>query len=386
MKIKAIILGLISTVVAGPLAAQDIESDDMYFNSKDRAKLVAFRKANNESALSGYERKVREIEKLDDEGSNPTDSYSARNVNPEYTSRSQSTTARTDNEDYFINNYRYGRYNTANNYNSWNNGFNSWYNNPWYYNNYYSPNIYGWNSPYYGSYYDSWGNPWNNPYYQPGWSSSFSYYWGSSWNYGWGNSGYCNSYASPWNAYYGGGSYWNSWNPYRSSYYGGGYYSYPPVVYVERGYRDRGVYGKRGSRSSYIVNDYDNTSNRANRGGSYSGSNGGSRSDGGGRVSNTRQSDYYNHSWRSETRTNTYSNDQQNSSNSNNSRSTNSGRTTSWSNDNDNSWRSNSSFDRSNNSNSNSSVTPSRSSGSGSRSSGNSSSGSGSRSSRGRDN
>ena len=131
--------------------------------------------------------------------------------------RTNSQTAQADNQDYFVNNYKY---NNASNYNNWNNNFNNWYSNPWYGGNYYDPYINSFNSPYYGSRYDTWGNPWCNPYYQSGWSSSFSYHWGSSYNYGWGmNFGYGNYGYNPYNA-------WGAWGSpsitERSSYYGRG--------------------------------------------------------------------------------------------------------------------------------------------------------------------
>jgi hypothetical protein len=110
---------------------------------------------------------------------NPTDSYSARNVNPEFAARSNAEVARSDNEDYFNSNYHY---NTASDLNSWNNNFSSQYNNNWYHNSYWTPGMYSWNSPYYGNYYDPWSNIWYSPYTRSGWSSSFSFSYGNMWN------------------------------------------------------------------------------------------------------------------------------------------------------------------------------------------------------------
>ncbi len=234
-------------------------------------------------------------ETVADEAVNPTDSYSARNVNPEYQARTNSQTAQADNQDYFVNNYKY---NNASNYNNWNNSFNNWYSNPWYGSNYYDPYINSFNSPYYGSRYDMWGNPWCNPYYQAGWGSSFSYHWGSSYNYGWGmNVGYGNYAYNPYNA-------WGAWgSPYygASSYYGYGGYGYPTkVVIVESGYHGP-VYGKRSSRSSQLSGDNGRVARSYNREAVQTDTN--QRPTIGGRTSSSvnTQSDYYNRGWRNQT-------------------------------------------------------------------------------------
>ena len=69
-------------------------------------------------------KKTKKVEQVAaDEVVNPTDSYSARNVNPEFAARSNSQTAAADNQDYFVNNYKY---NTSSNLNNWNNNYNNW--------------------------------------------------------------------------------------------------------------------------------------------------------------------------------------------------------------------------------------------------------------------
>lgn len=366
MKSKVAILSFVSLLFAFAATAQEIESDDMYFNSKDRAKL----KAAKASAVSySASIKTNKKEAVQEEPVNPTDSYSARNVNPEYSARSNSELAQSDNQDYFVDNYRY---NQASNFNNWNNSFNNWYGNPWYSTNYWGSSINSWNSPYYGSYYDSWGNPWANPYYQSGWSSSFSYHWGSSYNYGWGmNFGYGNFYGSPYYAY---NPYYGRWN----SYYGGGW-GYPTqVVIIENGSRYSPAYGKRSSRSSQLSREYNNGSTRTTNRNLVDSNTG--RPNLGGRVSTNTpsrgQSDYYNRGWRNQTSesNSSYSPNTNSSSGNTNTRS-------SWENSSRNTWRES-------NSNSGGSYTPSRgsdsgrSAGSGSSggSSGGSSSGSGSRS------
>ncbi|HZB14107.1 MAG TPA: hypothetical protein VE467_13805, partial [Chryseolinea sp.] len=158
MKRKVTLLAVVSMLFTFVASAQEIENDDMYFNSKDRAKV----KASKASEASYASIKKTNKQAIPEEALNPTDSYSARNVNPEYEARSNSETAQADNQDYFDNSYQY---NNANNFNNWNSNFNDRYNSPWYGGNYYDPYINSWNSPYYGSRYDSWGNPWSNPYY-----------------------------------------------------------------------------------------------------------------------------------------------------------------------------------------------------------------------------
>jgi hypothetical protein len=336
---KSRIFGIyILTLFTVSAFAQEIEHDDMYFNSKDRQKLRELSAQQYAVAdARKSERRNTESEEL-----NPTDSYSARTVNPEYSSRSNAETAQADNEDYFVNNYRYQ---TANNLNQFNNNFNNWYNSSWYQRNYWGPSIYSWNSPFYGSYYNPWGNPWNDPFYRANYSSSFSFHWGSRWNYGWGFDNYWGHPANAW----GWGSGWgpsyafgyNSW--YGPSWYGGGY---PRVIVVNNNYGETGrkvVYGKRPVRSSTMASDQYNTRTRTS---SYDQNTSG-RPNSGGRTS-SGSNEYYNKSWRYTSPANSNSTNTYNS----NTRT----RSSSYSND-SNSQR-NSSFGNSNNSYS----TPSRSS------------------------
>lgn len=335
------------------VVAQDAEYDDMYFNSKDRAKLVATR----DEYTPKTESKRMQREAVSDDV-NPTDSYSARSVNPEFTSRSNSESAQADNEDYFVNNYKLQ---TQSDLNTFNKNYNNWYNDPWYSSAYFGAGMNQWNSPYYGSYYSPYSSPWYDPYYTNGWSSSFSFYYGNNWNYGWGmNTGYGYGYCP--------NNYWNnSWySPAYASWYRpyGSYYGYgaPTVVVVENG---RGpVYGKRGSRGSYqSVSD-----RRTNMGSA-------SRTEISKNRNSGRQQAYYENTWQNESR-------QSGSNSSQNGRISSTSTRTQDSNTNNSGWR------QSSGSNNNSSYSPSRSSGSysPSRSSGSTSGGSsGSRpSSRGR--
>lgn len=242
MKIKGMLVAAFTLVGISGAFAQ-VEYDDMYFNAQDREKLRAER--NTDLAYNTPKKSQRE-EWREQENMNPTDSYSARNINPEYTAREHTQTAQADEENYFVDNYQYNRTQLQN----WNSNYNRWYNSSWYRPNYYGAGINTWNSPYYG--YSSWNSPWYDPLWSyNGWSSSFAFHYGSTWNYGWG--GYYNYWNRP---YYG----WNpyAWDPYYAGWYGGSYwnyYRYPTTVVVVRGERDNVVYGKRPTRGTSIISD-----------------------------------------------------------------------------------------------------------------------------------
>lgn len=346
MRIKGLLLATFSMIGISGAIAQGIEHDDMYFTSEDRAKLKAQR---GTEIASNRPVKSKKFDYYQEESTNPTDSYSARNVNPEYTSRAHTRSAQADEQDYFVNNYQYNR----NQLNNWNNNFNNWYGSSWYRPNFYGPGINTWNSPYYG--YNSWNSPWYDPYWAyNGWSSSFSFHYGPSWNYGWGGN------YNFWNRPYFG------WDPYGMAYgygmgyagmgYGGGYwnnYRYPTtVVVVNRGEAGQGVvYGKRPTRGTTIVSSGNNVRSRSAVNSSVRDDNSS------GRVStptqSRKQADYYNRAQRStnsaqDSRSNTQYN-----------------RSRSWDNsswDSNNSYNNNRSIDRS----SSPSYSPSRSSSTGS--------------------
>jgi hypothetical protein len=379
MKIKGLILSLTAACIVGTVAAQ--ENDDMYFSSKDRAKLNAKRAVENTARYSATANVEDEPE---EEIVNPTDSYSARNVNPEYVSRSNSEVAQSDNEDYFVTDYRYAN---ANNFNDFNNNYNNWANSQWYNNSYYGRPM---NSPA-SYYYNSWNNPWSSPYYQSGWYGSLSYYsgspyygnswgYGNSWDYGYGGWG---------NPYYGnyGGGWGSSWSMGMGMGYGygggwgGGYYGRPNVIIINEGGGRGAVYGKRPTRGGSMAYGQQNSGARTRSQVTGRTGNGTPSS---GRVATSTgrtQDEYYNRTWR---RTSEYSNQNSNNSRSNSNSGFSNSRTnsnSSW--DNNNSNNSNSrtnTFERSN-SNSNSGFSGGSRSSSGSSSSG---SGSGGRT-RGRD-
>jgi hypothetical protein len=316
MKTRVILFSIVLSVMGSAAFAQ-VEQDDMYFNSKDRAKLRESRKTADLALASNRKKEKQE----EDELNNPKDTYSARNVNPEFTSRSHSKSAQEDEEDYFVNNYQYSgnQFSNAGQYNNWNNNYNNWYGNSWYRNNYWSPSINAWNSPYYG-YYDSFNSPWYDPYWsQNGWSSSFSFYYGSNWNYGWGgNYNYWNRpYCPGWNSYYSSNAYWNS-------------YRYPSTIVVINNNESagRGVsYGKRPTRGSSIVSNRNESRSRQSISNPPDNNSGG-RSSSNGR---TQSGEYYNRSWR-------YNNSQPATTQDSRSNTQNNRPNSNWSNSNNNSW------------------------------------------------
>ncbi|HTF19080.1 MAG TPA: hypothetical protein VK658_13455 [Chryseolinea sp.] len=320
MKMKSLFFSAAVALTATTALAQSTEYDDMYFNSKDRQKLKE-KQASEQAAFSQSPASKHNSSNASTEVYADNGTYSARNQNPEFAARSNSTTA-SDDAEYFSSNYSYANtYTNSSNLQNWNNSYNNWYGSPWVANNYWGSSIYGWNSPYYGSYYDSWGNPWMNPYYRSGWSSSFSMYMGNSWNYGWGGGmgmgigmgfGYC---SNPYN---------NGWAGWNMGFGGGyGYYGYPSVVIINNDNGRNYAYGKRGTQNGMVTRSQSANNNlrptTLPSGGSrptYNGSSGGGSS--GGRVATNsmvpapsrgqgqRQDDYYNRNWRTSRQADVY--------------------------------------------------------------------------------
>lgn len=294
---------LIVSLMAGfTLTTWAQEYDDMYFNSSDRTKVNAQKATETYATNKTTKKNKQESEEV---YANPTDSYSARNINPEYTSRSVSQVAKEDEQDYYLNNYQYS---TANNYSNWNNNYNSWNNSAWYNSGWYGPSYGAWNSPYYNPYASWYGNSfYNDPFYNP-------YYYGSPW----GGSGFSWGMSYAWgNPYYGYSPYSSMGNPWG---WGMGFgfgaqvcsgWYYPPYnsIVVVNGDSRGPAYGKRSSRNSSNTtytrsggrNATVNTPTSTTPGQYYTGS----RSSSGGRVAtpsintstNTRQDEYYNRSW-----------------------------------------------------------------------------------------
>ena len=133
MKNKGMMLSLATLLFASATMAQGVETDDMYFNSKDRAALKA-QKSLETPSYTASAKKTKKNEVAEEVSVNPTDSYSARNVNPEYSARSNSETALFDEQDYFVSNFKYKK---SSDINQWNNSYSNWYGAPLYSSNYY---------------------------------------------------------------------------------------------------------------------------------------------------------------------------------------------------------------------------------------------------------
>ena len=224
--------------------AQELEYDDMYFNAKDREKL----QTQKMQVIASVRSKDRELDADYSSHVNPTDSYSAGNINPEYISRQngQSGQSAEAEEDYFSGNYQYEQ---RSQYNNWSNNYNNQFNNSWYNSGWYSPGFSAWNSPFYG--YSSWNNPyygnaWGydpfysgmySPYSYGAYPGTFSYYSGGSWGYGCGL-----SFAGGW-----GNPYWSSYNNFWSPMYGYG----NRIIIIDNANSRSAIYEKRSSRSTY---------------------------------------------------------------------------------------------------------------------------------------
>ena len=243
-------LNQVLTVVFGCLVAfvaYGQEFDDLYFNSRDRAKL-------NEGKIAadlGLTKKNGEMREAN-ATLNPTDSYSARNINPEYSTQLQTGASPAVDDNYFIPDFQPTGVNR--NLSDCNCNAGSYYN-PYFGNH-------AWNNPYYG-YANGFGSPFGNYYPSPwGYPSYGGFNSGLSLSMGYGWGGFSPGFYSGMG--YGYGSYSNFWNPYgnpwRNGYYGS-YYGYPgQVIIINNG--DTGAprvsYSKRSSRSSNINYSVDN--------------------------------------------------------------------------------------------------------------------------------
>lgn len=366
-------VAMAGVALAGHAAAQDMEDDDMYFRAKDREKL------NAQRVIASNTRVQRSLSEVNEEIApiNPTDSYSARGVNPEHLGNGSSAEP-----SYFRPGYQPASalatspsFNNFNNFNGWNSGFNRWGMMPGMgFGMGMGPGM-GWGNGF-GS---PWG--WNDPFwgggFSPGWSSSISFGWGNGWNnWGmpssafWGDPFMMNCWScSPWGwNSFGGGWGWNNWGWNR------------PIIVVPGGGDSNGrgaVYGRRSSRSSDLNNPV--TSGGRNQVNYVSRGTNSRSSSATGRSAGNDAGSYYQRGWRSNPSVGQGSGTDRSSWSAGNRSSSwgTGGDRSSWSNS-----RSGSSFERSSGS-----SFSSGSFGGGSRSSGGSSGGSssGSRSSRGRD-
>lgn len=259
------------------------ETDDMYFRSKDRALVTA---SQNEQ-WNKQRTAAREASDVKTT-INPTDSYSGRNVNPEYNSQVKVDPSAAEQAAYFIPDYtpQGVNQNLAVANPALNNttvipstAFNSGFGNPW--------GGWGWNDPWMmnrwnsgwgmgcfscmgmGGWYSPWGmNSWGSPWgWNNGWSMSIGMGWGwNSWGNPWG-----------WNAGWGWGGGWGH-----------------PVVIVNNNidHNNPIVYGRRQNRSSVTNPVIDNS-----RGQQVTYTRGGRETSGG--RTRTDGNQYYDRSWRS---------------------------------------------------------------------------------------
>jgi len=218
MKTKVTFLTFLAVAASICGMAQSTEElDDMYFTSKDRATLNASRKVALSSEV------VRNVTTSETASViNPTDSYSARNVNPEYVASSKVNGSTSTVASYFSPNYIPTGVNQqlVRNCGTCGNSTYTNYNSSYYpYSNYgfgMNPYSFGMMNPY-----NSFGNGFGNGFYQTGLSFGFGSFYG-------------NAFGSPfYNNYYGMGSYYNGMgNSYNNPFYGGYSYYNSTVVVV----------------------------------------------------------------------------------------------------------------------------------------------------------
>jgi hypothetical protein len=298
MKTKVAFLTFLAAATVSCAWAQSTEDDDMYFTSKDRVAFSVTQNASRQAVLaSTNSSRITESEVAST--INPTDTYSARNVNPEYVSGSKVGSNSTASVQYFSPNYQPTLvnqtlasncntcgYNNSTSYNGFNNGYG--YNR---FGSFGSP--YGMGMSPYG--YNSYGmmNPYSNyggygysPYSMMGMGNGF---YGSGMSFGFG-SGFGNSFGcgSPFgfgNNYYGMNSYYGGYNSFYNPY---GYGS--SVIVVDN---RNTSYGTRSSRSTGSPNYYN--------------SNGQGVSNGRSVAASGTSSAYYDRGWRQSTNSTTRS-------------------------------------------------------------------------------
>jgi hypothetical protein len=301
MKSRFTFLTILTVPVAFIASAQEVEFDDMYFRSKDRVVLATSQTLTMKAAS-------KELEIISP--INPTDSYSARNVNPEYLSQTKvnPSSAKQSPVAYFIpgfvptsvNQRIYNETGYSNNTGMMMNPYSS-----------FGMGMGGMNmggmgmmSGLYNPYNSYYSNPWMgydplgyNSIYRPGWSTSMS----MSMGWGMGMGGFNSWGMNPWNNFNG----MNSWgmNPWGM---GNGYNSWyqPQGVIINSDTNARNVvYGKRSSRS----NDLNNNVTTGNRQNATVDTQGSTRVPSNGRVAgseNQAAGSYYQRGWRTNPETN----------------------------------------------------------------------------------
>lgn len=284
MKIRIAFLSTMAFITGLTSFAQVVEFDDMYFNAKDRTKLIASKPVSTYVSPATNE-VVTPI--------NPTDSYSARNVNPEYLAQSKLGNANSpESVQYFSPDYTP----TGVNQNIYNNPYNSnsFFNNPYNYGMSGFGNPYGSFNPYFSAF---------SPYgsmYPLGMNSMYSSGWNTMWSVGfgfgsgmWGNPFYSNAWGcgTCWNSFYGGGFGWNPWG--WNSYYPGS------VIIINDPANTRPVaYGKRNSRSNDLNNTVYNNNRATSNTTAVLDSNGKARGAGGRTAASNEPGSYYQRGWR----------------------------------------------------------------------------------------
>ncbi len=278
------------------VAAMAQENDDMYFNSKDR---VVVAKANAQVLAKRYQEADRNA--VITNPVNPSDSYSGRGVNPEYSAQGKNGTSMIQNNpDYFLSSYQPKNVNSS--LSSGNNTYYSGYNNGMYNNGMSSP--YGYGSSMMG--YGGMGYGMNSMMgYGMGYgmNSMMGYGMGmggypySMFSMGYGMGGYGSGFYGSYGMGYGMGSMYgmgmgmgmgmgSMYNP-----YGYGYGGYNSAVINETRTTS---YGRHSVRSSGLNNYVDNSRGTS----SVTNSTGVGRTSQSGRTGGSQQ-DYYDRGWRS---------------------------------------------------------------------------------------
>lgn len=307
MTMKAILTYTLGLATVLSATAQKAENDDMYFTSKDRVKTATV-SANTKVQVSRTPETSASANEV--VGINPTDSYSARSVNPEY-SASTSTGKSKESSNYFIENYNPTGVNGNLNGNyRGTTSYSNPYANPYSYGYYGNSFGYGGYSPYMGMGY--------NPYMMgmggfgyPMYGSRFSMSMGTSFGYNpmmYGSMGYGYGYGSAW------GNPWGMYDPFYSPFYsmscpysfygynsfGNGWYGYPGSVIIVnndgRSYDGRKISQQRRSDRSSSTNfqteNTRTTTGLVTRNG---------REIAGGRTRSTDARPYYEKDWRGNT-------------------------------------------------------------------------------------
>lgn len=221
------------------------EVDDMYFRARDRKSVASVEHSFTSNYDNFRQQHFPEDIKV---GVNPTDSYSGRQLNPEFAARSMAAAASADEENYFVENYR-----PSTSAVPFNNAyyFNNPWSNPWSMGWYSSAWARPWNNPWYWGWNDPWMNPWmpgGGWGWTPGWNYGFNSMWApgfSGWTvsvgYTWGN-----AWGMPWCTP--GWTTWNSWNAWNNW----GMWNRPFIWSNEV---SRVNYGKRHAQTNVISGD-----------------------------------------------------------------------------------------------------------------------------------